>query len=72
MFPLCSLQGAANMRTKWQHRKLEQIVENIILRKRMENAVESRRMETKESIKDAIGAFSIIVMLYVGLFIPSL
>ena len=47
-------------------------MENIILKKRIERAAESRRMETKESIKDAIGAFSIIVMLYVGLFIPSL
>ena len=47
-------------------------MENIISRKRIERAAQARRMETKESIKDAIGAFSIIVMLYVGLFIPSL
>ena len=47
-------------------------MKNIISSKRSERAAESRRMETKESIKDAIGAFSIIVMLYVGLFIPSL
>ena len=46
-------------------------MENIISSKRMERASEARRMETKESIKDAIGAFLIIVMLYVGLFIPS-
>ena len=47
-------------------------MENIISSKRIERAAEFRRMEAKESIKDAIGAFSIIVMLYVGLFIPSL
>ncbi len=72
MFLLCSLQGADNVRTKGQHKKLEQIMGNIISSKRIERAAEARRMETKESIKDAIGAFSIIVMLYVGLFIPSL
>ena len=72
MFLLCSLQRAAKMRTKWQQGGLEQIMENIILSKRIERAAEARRVETKESIKDAIGAFSIIVMLYVGLFIPSL
>ena len=72
MLPLCSLHVAASMRTKQQHKGLEQIMENIISSKRIERAAKSRRMETKESIKDAIGAFSIIVMLYVGLFIPSL
>ena len=72
MFPLCSLHVAASMGTKQQHKGLEQIMENIISSKRMERIAEARRMETKESIKDAIGAFSIIVMLYVGLFIPSL
>ena len=72
MFPLCSLHVAANMGTKQQHKGLEQIMENIISSKRIERAAEARRMEAKESIKDAIGAFSIIVMLYVGLFIPSL
>ena len=60
------------MRTKQEHKDLEQVMENIISRKRTERAAQARRMETKESIKDAIGAFSIIVMLYVGLFIPSL
>ena len=72
MFLLCSLQGAVKVRTKWQHKGLEQIMESIISSKRIERAAEARRVETKESIKDAIGAFSIIVMLYVGLFIPSL
>lgn len=28
--------------------------------------------ETIDTIKDAIGAFSILAMLYIGLFIPSL
>ena len=72
MLPLCSLHVAASMRTKQQHKGLEQIMENIISSKRIKRAAEARRMETKESIKDAIGAFLIIVMLYVGLFIPSL
>ena len=72
MFLLCSLHVAASMGTKQQHKGLEQIMENIISSKRIERAAEARRMEAKESIKDAIGAFSIIVMLYVGLFIPSL
>ena len=71
MFLLCSLHTATNMRTKQQRKQLEQIMENVISSKRMERASEARHMETKESIKDAIGAFSIIVMLYVGLFIPS-
>ena len=72
MLPLCSLHVAASMGTKQQHKGLEQIMENIISSKRIERAAEARRMEAKESIKDAIGAFLIIVMLYVGLFIPSL
>ena len=72
MFLLCSLQSVAKVRTKWQQRRLEHIMENIISSKRIERAAEARRVETKESIKDAIGAFLIIVMLYVGLFIPSL
>ena len=72
MFLLCSLQSIAKVRTKWQQKRLEQIMENKISIKRIERAAKARRMETKESIKDAIGAFSIIVMLYVGLFIPSL
>ena len=72
MFLLCSLHVAACMRTKQQHKRLEQIMENIISSKRIERAAEARRVESKELIKDAIGAFSIIVMLYVGLFIPSL
>ena len=71
MFLLCSLQSVTKVRTKWQQKGLEQIMENIISIKRIERAEEARRMENKESIKDAIGAFSIIVMLYVGLFIPS-
>ncbi len=47
-------------------------MENIFATHRMDRAAESRRLETKEAIKDAIGAFAIIAMLYVGLFIPSL
>jgi hypothetical protein len=31
----------------------------------------SRSAEAKEVVKDAIGAFAIVVMLYVGLFIPT-
>ena len=51
-------------------------MENIFATHHMDRAAESRRLETKEAIKeaikDAIGAFAIIAMLYVGLFIPSL
>jgi len=47
-------------------------MENIFATHHMDRAAELRRMETKEAIKDAIGAFAIIAMLYVGLFIPSL
>tara|TARA_B110000467_G_C17840425_1_gene224558 strand:+ start:72 stop:215 length:144 start_codon:yes stop_codon:yes gene_type:complete len=47
-------------------------MENIFATHRMDRAAESRRLETKEAIKDAIGTFAIIAMLYVGLFIPSL
>ena len=47
-------------------------MENIFAAHRMDRTAESRRLETKEAIKDAIGAFAIIAMLYVGLFIPSL
>lgn len=47
-------------------------MENIFDTHRMVRAAESRRLETKEAIKDAIGAFAITSMLYVGLFIPSL
>ena len=39
---------------------------------RKSHADETRHLETKEAIKDAIGAFAIIAMLYIGLFIPSL
>jgi len=47
-------------------------MENIFATHRMDRAVDSRSLETRESIKDAIGAFAIIAMHYVGLFIPSL
>ena len=47
-------------------------MENILSKKRIELAADARRIEIKETIKDAVGAFAIIVMLYVGLFIPSL
>ena len=47
-------------------------MENILSRKRNEAAADARRIEIKETIKDAVGAFAIIVILYVGLFIPSL
>ena len=50
----------------------EKNMENIFDTHRMVRAAESRRLETKEAIKDAIGAFAITAMLYVGLFIPSL
>jgi hypothetical protein len=46
-------------------------MENILSNKRIDRAAEARRLEVKETIKDAVGAFAIIVMLYVGLFIPS-
>jgi hypothetical protein len=47
-------------------------MEHILSNKRIDQAAEARRLEAKETIKDAIGAFAIIVMLYVGLFIPNL
>ena len=60
------------MRTKGQLTWLEHDMENILSRKRNELAADARRIEIKETIKDAVGAFAIIVILYVGLFIPSL
>ena len=45
---------------------------NFFANSRKSQADEARRLETKEAIKDAIGAFAIIAMLYIGLFIPSL
>ena len=47
-------------------------MDNIFTAHRKDRAAEARRLETKEAIKDAIGVFAIITMLYVGLFIPSL
>ena len=46
-------------------------MENIvkILRMDLNNAI--WRNETKEVLKDAIGACAIFVMLYIGLFIPN-
>ena len=60
------------MRTKWQHLKWELNMDNIFATHRKDRAAEARRLEIKEAIKDAIGVFAIIAMLYVGLFIPSL
>ena len=60
------------MRTKGQLTWLEHDMENILSRKRNELAANARRIEIKETIKDAVGAFAIIVIFYVGLFIPSL
>ena len=45
---------------------------NFFANSRKSHADEARRLETKEAIKDAIGAFAIIAMLHIGLFIPSL
>jgi len=50
----------------------EQNMDNFFSNARKSDADETRRLETKEAIKDAIGAFAIIAMLYIGLFIPSL
>lgn len=47
-------------------------MENILSKKRIERAAETRRLAIRETIKDAIGAFAIIIMLYIGLLIPSL
>jgi|TARA_B100000767_G_scaffold96777_1_gene92909 hypothetical protein len=46
-------------------------MENIvkIIRLDLNNAI--WRNETKEVLKDAIGACAIFVMLYIGLFIPN-
>ena len=42
---------------------------DTVIQERMKSA---RLAETKEAVKDAVGAFAILVMLYVGLFIPNL
>ena len=47
-------------------------MDNIFAAHRKDRTAEARRLEVKEAIKDAIGVFAIIAMLYVGLFIPSL
>ena len=47
-------------------------MDNFFSNARKSDSDETRRLETKEAIKDAIGAFAIIAMLYIGLFIPSL
>ena len=47
-------------------------MDNFFANTRESHADEARRLETKEAIKDAIGAFAIIAMLYIGLFIPNL
>ncbi|MDG0984724.1 MAG: hypothetical protein P8H69_01700 [Planktomarina sp.] len=47
-------------------------MDNFFSNARKSQSDASRRLETKETIKDAIGAFAIIAMLYIGLFIPSL
>jgi hypothetical protein len=39
---------------------------------RQERMKSKRLAETKEAVKDAVGAFAILAMLYVGLFIPNL
>lgn len=39
---------------------------------RQERMKSERLVETKEAVKDAVGAFAILAMLYVGLFIPNL
>ena len=46
-------------------------MDNFLANARKSHADEARHLETKEAIKDAIGAFAIIAMLYIGLFIPS-
>jgi len=72
MFSFSSLQKLDHMRTKWQHINWELNMDNIFAAHRKDRAAEVRRLEIKEAIKDAIGVFAIIAMLYVGLFIPSL
>ena len=72
MFTFSSLQKLGRVRTKWQHMNWELNMDNIFAAHRKDRAAEARRLETKEAIKDAIGVFAIITMLYVGLFIPSL
>ena len=47
-------------------------MDNFFANTRKSHADKARRLETKEAIKDAIGAFAIIAMLYIGLFIPNL
>ena len=39
---------------------------------RQERMKSARLAETKEAVKDAVGAFAILAMLYIGLFIPNL
>ena len=47
-------------------------MDNFFSNARKSDADETRRLETKEAIKAAIGAFLIIAMLAIGLFIPTL
>ena len=44
-------------------------MDNIFAAHRKDRAAEARRLEIKEAIKDAIGAFAIIAMLYVRLYL---
>lgn len=73
MFVKCSLQIFLSMRTKKKQTKkwifTMYLYFDIIRQERMKSA---RLAETKEAVKDAIGAFAILAMLYVGLFIPNL
>ena len=47
-------------------------MDNFFADTRKSHADKARCLESKEAVKDAIGAFAIIAMLYIGLFIPSL
>ena len=73
MFYKCSLQTGCGVRTKWQREINWSFTMHLYFdTARQERMKSARLVETKEAVKDAVGAFAILAMLYVGLFIPNL
>ena len=73
MFFKCSLQMALGMRTKWQQEINRRFTMYLYFDTARQERMKSARLaETKEAVKDAVGAFAILAMLYVCLFIPNL
>ena len=73
MFPKCSLQMGLGMRTNWQQEINRRFTMYLYFDTARQERMKSARLaETKEAVKDAVGAFAILAMLYIGLFIPNL